>query len=200
MSRSGSGRDEHCAFRTEVVRDCANTSIMTTHKNQETELLLTLLGNQFAGLRGSLSGLTAEQARSVPSASAMSLASLLGHLIDGLETTIDRISGEQSRTTDPVAAWMAAWKVDDAESVADQLARLDAAADRFAAQLHAEPDLDRVVDIPAGAAVWLDQGVPFTVRFLVLHQLEEWARHAGHADIIRETIDGATADVLTEAP
>ncbi|MCZ1071628.1 DUF664 domain-containing protein [Rhodococcus ruber] len=28
------------------------------------------------------------------------------------------------------------------------------------------------------------------------HQIEEWARHAGHADIIRESVDGATADVL----
>ncbi|MEE2061193.1 mycothiol transferase [Rhodococcus artemisiae] len=173
---------------------------MTTQTDRETELLLTILGNQFAGLHGSLSGLTAEQARSIPSASAMSLAALLNHLIDGLEATIDRISGEQSRASDPVAAWMAGWEVDDEESVADQVARLDATAGRFAARLRAEPDLDRVVDIPAGAAVWLDQGVPFTVRFLVLHQVEEWARHAGHADIIRESIDGATADVLAEAP
>jgi hypothetical protein len=172
---------------------------MTTQSTQETELLLTILGNQFAGLRGSLSGLTAEQARSVPSASAMSLASLLNHLIDGLAATIDRISGEQSRAADPVAAWMAGWEVAD-EAVADQIARLDATADRFAATLRAEPDLDRVVEIPAGAVVWLDQGVPFTVQFLVLHQIEEWARHAGHADIIRESIDGATADVLAEAP
>ncbi|WP_157179212.1 mycothiol transferase, partial [Rhodococcus sp. R1101] len=45
---------------------------------------------------------------------------------------------------------------------------------------------------------WLDQGEPFTVRFLILHQIEEWARHAGHADIIRESIDGAAADVLAQ--
>ncbi|NLU62118.1 DUF664 domain-containing protein [Rhodococcus sp. HNM0563] len=173
---------------------------MTTQTEREAELLLTILGNQFAGLRGSLSGLTADQARNIPSASKMSLASLLNHLIDGLEATIDRISGEQNRTTDPVEAWMAGWKVDDDESVAGQVARLDATADRFAERLRAESDLDRIVAIPAGAAVWLDQGVPFTVRFLVLHQIEEWARHAGHADIIRESIDGATADVLAEAP
>ncbi|MGN5239185.1 mycothiol transferase [Rhodococcus sp. SJ-3] len=173
---------------------------MTIQTEREAELLLTILGNQFTGLRGSLSGLTAEQARDIPSASKMSLASLLNHLIDGLEATIDRISGEQSRTTDPVEAWMAGWKVDDDESVADQVARLDATADRFAEKLRAESDLDRIVTIPAGAAVWLDQGVPFTVRFLVLHQIEEWARHAGHADIIRESIDGATADTMAEAP
>lgn len=29
------------------------------------------------------------------------------------------------------------------------------------------------------------------VRFVVLHMIEETARHVGHADIVRETIDGS---------
>jgi hypothetical protein len=36
-------------------------------------------------------------------------------------------------------------------------------------------------------------GTVFTVRWLLLHQIEEQARHAGHADVIRESIDGKGA-------
>ncbi len=39
----------------------------------------------------------------------------------------------------------------------------------------------------------------WTVRWVVLHIIEEMARHAGHADIIRESIDGATMYELLAA-
>lgn len=34
------------------------------------------------------------------------------------------------------------------------------------------------------------------MRWVLLHLIEETARHAGHADVIRESIDGATMDQL----
>jgi len=37
-------------------------------------------------------------------------------------------------------------------------------------------------------------GEPWTVRWILVHMIEEIARHAGHADLIRESIDGATGD------
>ncbi|MGW3957559.1 DinB family protein [Streptomyces sp. NPDC004752] len=45
----------------------------------------------------------------------------------------------------------------------------------------------------------LSQGVsrrpePFTLRWIYTHMIEEYARHNGHADLIRERIDGATGD------
>lgn len=33
---------------------------------------------------------------------------------------------------------------------------------------------------------------PFSLRWILVHLIEEYARHAGHADLIRESIDGAT--------
>jgi hypothetical protein len=36
-----------------------------------------------------------------------------------------------------------------------------------------------------------------SIRWVLLHLIEETARHAGHADIIRESIDGSDADSLT---
>jgi hypothetical protein len=53
----------------------------------------------------------------------------------------------------------------------------------------------------------IDHSVPWnpkecdtwSVRWVLLHLVEETARHAGHADIIRETVDGATAYPLMAA-
>jgi len=39
---------------------------------------------------------------------------------------------------------------------------------------------------------WFGDAV--TLRWVMVHMLEEWARHAGHMDIIRELIDGTTGD------
>ena len=47
---------------------------------------------------------------------------------------------------------------------------------------------------------WYPQGIDaWTVRWVLLHLVEEMARHAGHADIVRESVDGATAIPLLAA-
>jgi hypothetical protein len=38
------------------------------------------------------------------------------------------------------------------------------------------------------------QGKPYTLRWMMLHMIEETARHAGHADLLREAIDGSTGE------
>ncbi|MCQ4119772.1 mycothiol transferase [Rhodococcus tibetensis] len=171
----------------------------TTHNDisDERSLLLLLLGHQRTAFRNALSGLTEEQARSVPSASEMSLSSLLKHVIDGEESMTARILGTpRAAEDDPVAAWMAAWNVSEDETVDVLLARLDDAGRATEAAVATEPDLGRNVHLPADVAQWMATGVVFTVRFMLVHQLEEMARHAGHADIIRQSIDGARADSL----
>jgi uncharacterized damage-inducible protein DinB len=37
-------------------------------------------------------------------------------------------------------------------------------------------------------------GEPFSLRWILTHMIEEYARHNGHADLLRERIDGATGD------
>ncbi len=37
---------------------------------------------------------------------------------------------------------------------------------------------------------WTDE--PVSLRWLLMHMIEEYARHNGHADLLRERIDGAT--------
>ena len=51
------------------------------------------------------------------------------------------------------------------------------------------PDLD--ADHPLPDAPWFEAGARWSARRVLLHVLAETAQHAGHADIIRESLDGA---------
>jgi hypothetical protein len=55
-------------------------------------------------------------------------------------------------------------------------------ADRFVTE---HPDLEAV-----GNPVDPDRG-PMSMRWVLVHMIEEYARHLGHADLLRERIDGA---------
>jgi hypothetical protein len=57
--------------------------------------------------------------------------------------------------------------------------------------VQALPDLDYAVKLPE--APWFPANTTWTAHRILLHVIAETARHAGHADIIRESLDGATA-------
>jgi hypothetical protein len=75
---------------------------------------------------------------------------------------------------------------------------------RLSADADADLDTYRREIIAAGKAVagkGLDDVVPFRwggadsdIQWIYLHMIEEYARHNGHADLIRECIDGVTGD------
>ena len=69
--------------------------------------------------------------------------------------------------------------------LADAIVRSDVCLD---AALAADPDLGRPVARPRDPA----RGETATLRWVLVHMVEEYARHAGHADLIRQSIDGAT--------
>ncbi len=76
-------------------------------------------------------------------------------------------------------------RVEPGESTADVLAfyaRARAAADRVIADVGLED---------VGTA-WFGEAV--TMRWALIHMIEETARHTGHMDIVRELVDGATGD------
>ena len=51
------------------------------------------------------------------------------------------------------------------------------------------------VDSLAAMSIKTDvDGQPWSLRFIYVHMIEEYARHVGHADLIRESIDGATGE------
>lgn len=51
------------------------------------------------------------------------------------------------------------------------------------------PDLD--ISHPLPEAPWFEPGARWSARRVLLHVIAETAQHAGHADIIRESLDGA---------
>ena len=57
-------------------------------------------------------------------------------------------------------------------------------------------DLGRPVPVPQGVP-WFPSDVDnWSVRWVLLHLIEETARHAGHADMLREAIDGKSAYLI----
>jgi len=76
---------------------------------------------------------------------------------------------------------------DTATAVARELAAFTAAVERSRALAARHDSLD---DLGAG----LRRGERVSLRWVFLHMIEEYARHNGHADLLRERIDGATGD------
>jgi hypothetical protein len=68
----------------------------------------------------------------------------------------------------------------------DQYEKVARRTDRVVAEL---PDLD--ISHPLPEAPWFEPGARWSVRRVLLHIVAETAQHAGHADIIRESLDGA---------
>ena len=59
-------------------------------------------------------------------------------------------------------------------------------------QVFTDADLDAPVPVPRNVP-WFPKDIDhWSVRWVAMHLIEELSRHAGHADIIRESIDGAT--------
>lgn len=72
---------------------------------------------------------------------------------------------------------------DDLPTALAQL--FEAAVGRSRAAIADSNDLGASVDI---------RGRVFSLRWILVHMIEEYARHCGHADLIRESIDGRTGD------
>ncbi len=75
----------------------------------------------------------------------------------------------------------------DAADVAADLAALRAEVARCRQVSTTHLDLDAL-------AVTLREGAPVSLRWIYVHMIEEYARHNGHADLLRQVIDGRTGD------
>jgi len=74
------------------------------------------------------------------------------------------------------------------ETLADILEAYDAVARRTDELVASLPDLDASQPLPE--APWFEPGARWSARRVFLHIVAETTQHAGHADIIREAIDG----------
>ena len=86
------------------------------------------------------------------------------------------------------------------ETLQDARARLDAAARAHGVRRGARAaDLGVPVPVPQGVPWFPDDVEAWSIRWVLLHLIQETARHVGHADMVREAIDGATAFPLMAA-
>ncbi|WP_405015026.1 DinB family protein [Kitasatospora sp. NBC_01539] len=166
----------------------------------ERTALTTYLAHQRRLLRVAAHGLTDEQARSAPSVSELSIGGLIKHAArceafwTGL---ILREQGGPQRTSDESDP--EEFRLGPDETLAGVLAEHAEAAARIDAVIAAIPDLGHPVPVPKGVP-WIPAEVEeWSVRWVILHLIEEISRHGGHADIIRECIDGATQYPLLAA-
>jgi len=161
----------------------------------EREALLAFLAQQRAVIRLTAYGLTDEQARATPTASPLSVGGLIKHAATGERGWIDTVL--QCRSSSP-EQYEENFRLGPDETLADLFALYDDVAARTESVVAAIPDLGQPVPVPDEP--WFPADVDaYSVRWVLLHLIEEVARHAGHADIVRESIDGATAFPLMAA-
>ncbi|MEU3949045.1 DinB family protein [Streptomyces sp. NPDC029526] len=169
---------------------------MVTHvgpeePGDERGALLAFLAEQRGSIRRALLGLTDEQASSRPSASELSLAGLLKHVAEVEQGWIARAKAEPPAVHRDESNWHECFRLVGDETVADQLAYYEKVAAETEAFIRSVPSLDDTFLV--AKASWNPRDEWLSMRWLCLHLIRETARHAGHADIIRESLDGATA-------
>ena len=143
-------------------------------------------------------GLTDEQARSAPAVSALSIGGLVKHATEMQRTWMARVAAapdlppKDNRPFEEIAKEFADQHVMRPDETLDGLLRAFETQNAKSLRLVETADLDAPVPVPQDIPWFPKTQEPWSVRWVVLHVINELARHAGHADIIRETIDGAT--------
>lgn len=155
----------------------------------ERDALLAFLEQQRAVLRLAAYGLTDEQARATPSASSLSVGGLIKHVASAEQGWVDAVV-RRKRERSP-GDFDANFRLSDDETLAQVLAHYSDVAADTADVVGAVENLSQPLAVSKLSS--------FSVRWLLLHLITETARHAGHADIIRESLDGATSVPLMAA-
>jgi uncharacterized damage-inducible protein DinB len=158
--------------------------------------LLAMLGKQRHFLRFTTRDLTDEQARQCPTASELCLGGLIKHVTSVERGWVSFISDGTSAMSDFTAMTEQdfARRADEFRLLPDETLAgvLDGYADvaRRTDDLVASlPDLNASHALPK--APWFPPGERWSARRVLMHIMAETAQHAGHADIIRESLDGA---------
>ena len=166
------------------------------HAADETATLLGFLDYQRATLAWKCSGLDAAGLRATVAPSTMTLGGMVKHLAYVEEWWFsERLHGR-----DPAPPWDTAdWDADPdwdwhsaGEDSPEELLTLwqDAVARSrsLVAEALADSGLERLA-----RRTWPDGRAP-SLRWILCHMIEEYARHNGHADLLRESVDGLTGE------
>jgi uncharacterized damage-inducible protein DinB len=159
----------------------------------ELTLLSQFLDYHRATLAQKASGLDRRQLGARLGPSTLTLAGLVKHMA----LVEDSWFGKVLLGREPDEPWASVdwdadpdWEFHTAvdDEPADLLALSAGGCERSRAAVVEVGDLDRLAAKPSR------QGEPFNLRWIMLHMIEETARHNGHADLLRENIDGVTGE------
>ncbi|GGS93786.1 DinB family protein [Streptomyces violaceus] len=175
---------------------------MVTHvpaeaHGDERGALLSFIAEQRGAIRRSVLRLTDEQAVSTPSASELSLAGLVKHVAEVEQMWVSMAKGEPPAVVRDQSNWHECFQLVEGETVESQLEYWEKVAAETEAFVRSVPSLDDTFALPDQP--WFPPDGRVSMRWLCLHLIRETARHAGHADIVRESLDGATAFELVAA-
>ncbi len=167
-----------------------------TATSPEREEIVAILAKHRGLFLVTVQGMSDEQARLTPTVSALSLGGLVKHVTATVAGWLDFVEhGPQQQgqidwsNPDPAVyeAFANGFRLLPDETLEAALAEWAAVAARTDALVRAV-DLDEVHALPP--APWFPPGEAWSNRRVFMHILAETAQHAGHADILRESIDG----------
>jgi len=158
--------------------------------------LLALLATHRHFLRHTTRDLTDEQARQRTTASELCLGGLIKHVAamerqwaDFIVNGPSAMKNFSDMTEEDFAEHMNQFQLLPDETLAGVLDDYAATARRTDELVATLPDLNAAHPLPE--APWFPPGERWTARRVLIHIIAETAQHAGHADIIRESLDGA---------
>jgi uncharacterized damage-inducible protein DinB len=162
------------------------TRAETAVRGERADLLEALIKHRYF-LRYTVRDLTDEQAARRTTASELCLGGLIKHV-----TLVERqwtnfiLDGPSAMGN---GDWAAGFRMLAGETLAGLLDEYEQVARRTDELVTTLPDLD--LSHPLPEAPWFEPGARWSARRVLLHVIAETAQHAGHADIIRESLDGA---------
>jgi hypothetical protein len=171
---------------TDTVRTVTDSTLSAERAD-----LLDALAKHRQLFRHTVEGLTDEQAAQTPTASELCLGGLIKH-VTRMESRWHgfMLDGPAAMALDEnsYAEHANSFRMLPGETLAGVLERYDEVARRTDELIRTVPDLDASQALPE--APWFEPGARWTARRVFVHIIAETTQHAGHADILRETIDG----------
>ncbi|QCB49435.1 DinB family protein [Rhodococcus sp. PAMC28707] len=146
-----------------------------------------MLADQRKNFLYAVRGITDEQARQRTTVSDLTLGGLLNHVVNNERSWMGILAAMDESAEFDMSRMETEYVMSPGQSVAglvEEYARVGAATEAAIADL----DLDTQVPLPT--APWAPERAWQSARYTLLHILREVAQHAGHADIIRESLDG----------
>ena len=154
----------------------------------ERQSLLQFMQFHQDALLSAAHGLNEEQLRAAPTASSLCIGGLIKHLTITQFAWTQRAAAAPDRPADVMNSDNHFVLGDD--DTVERLLSAFTAQNAETLRVFSHVDLDVLVAVPDHLRQFLDDSV--SVRWAALHIIEELTRHAGHADIIRETLDDGT--------